>query len=54
MDYLHFIVNEFHLPSETEKRKCKDMKSRANVRAVKYVNRSASKTVLILPLHLLL
>lgn len=54
MDYLHFIVNEFHLPSETEKRKCKDMKSRANVRAVKYVNRSACKTVLILPLHLLL
>ena len=31
-----------------------NMKSRANVRAVKYVNRSARKTVLILPLHLLL
>ena len=48
MDYLHFIVNEFHLPLETEKRKCKDMKSRANVRAVKYVNRSVCRNVLIL------
>lgn len=42
-------LNEFHLPLETEKKKCKDMKSRANVRTVKCVNRSARKTVLILP-----